>query len=281
MALAQCSPQPSFGLEDKRHDRLIVAERPKLLWSLPFPDDVERHISITAPRRIIIVGDPHGCLDEFEDLLQQAGFDASAGDAVVIVGDLVNKGPKSIEMLRAARDRDGIWSIRGNHEDNALRDWQEWKAGETPKQAWVTGMTEDDVSYLQTLPYTCALPQHDVLVVHAGLVPGKALQNQLDGDMLRMRNLVLIEEEGQAPEWVASERDGVGVAWAGLWLGPPHVIFGHDAIRKLQQYDHATGLDTGCAYGFQLSACILDSSEPGKRHVVQVPARAEYEKPGL
>lgn len=59
--------------------------------------------------------------------------------------------------------------------------------------------------------------------------------------------------------------------WARTWQGPQTVLFGHDARRGMQAYDQALGLDTGCVYGGNLTACLI----PGKQ-IVQVPAAEPY-----
>jgi homoaconitase/3-isopropylmalate dehydratase large subunit len=55
------------------------------------------------PGRLIVVGDVHGCCDELDLLLARCG--AAEHDNVVLVGDLVNKGPKSAQVRGGRQGR--------------------------------------------------------------------------------------------------------------------------------------------------------------------------------
>lgn len=68
--------------------------------------------------RLIIVGDVHGCLDELKELIEKCNYDPQT-TSVVILGDLVNKGPYSAEVIQYVR-QSGFYCIRGNHDDSAL-----------------------------------------------------------------------------------------------------------------------------------------------------------------
>ena len=61
-----------------------------------------------------IVGDIHGYLEEFQQLLVK--LDLSDDDAVLCLGDLIDRGPDSQGVLSMVRDANRIFSIKGNHE---------------------------------------------------------------------------------------------------------------------------------------------------------------------
>jgi hypothetical protein len=218
--------------------------------------------------RTILIGDVHGCLDELCDLEHVLGL--SKEDEVVLVGDLVAKGPDSRGVLQWAREHRAR-SVLGNHEAHLLRWHREGLVGGgkplKPGHLRVAAeMGPDDWAQLEAMPLWLPLPAHDVLVVHGGLVPGVALEAQTRDDLLNLRS---ITDDGRG-----SKRVDDGAPWASLWPGPQHVVFGHDARRGLQRHPHATGLDTGCVYGRGLTALVLP-----ERRLVTVPSRRQWVDP--
>jgi hypothetical protein len=221
---------------------------------------------VTRTGRTIVIGDVHGCADELDALLKECTHES--GDDVVLVGDLVAKGPASREVLARVRE-EGFRSVRGNHDAHVLR----WKAahdaGEaeprlSPTHAQLAqGLDDRDWALLRSLPLYLRLPEHEALVVHAGLVPHVPLERQQPVMLMNMRSL--------RPDGSGSKKPDDGTLWGALWPGPELVLFGHHASAGLQVYPHAIGLDTGCVYGGKLSACILP-----ERKIVSVPARRAY-----
>ncbi|KAJ7333803.1 hypothetical protein OS493_015895 [Desmophyllum pertusum] len=74
--------------------------------------------SLLEGKRVLFVGDVHGCFDELEELYNKCTH-PDKDTVVVFVGDLVFKGPKTLEVIRFARET-GSFSVRGNHEQSVL-----------------------------------------------------------------------------------------------------------------------------------------------------------------
>lgn len=181
----------------------------------------------------------------------------------MLAGDLVAKGPDSKAVVQFAREQRAL-GVLGNHDAHVLKgrsgDLHALKG--THREAAQT-LGEDDWRYLELLPLWLDFPELNTLIVHAGLLPGVPLEQQPRHLLLNLRS---IDAEGRG-----SMRVSEGRPWAELWPGPRFVIFGHDALRKLQRHPHALGLDTGCVYGGALSAVWLP-----ERRLVQVPAKRAY-----
>jgi Icc-related predicted phosphoesterase len=53
--------------------------------------------------RTILIGDIHGCYDEFMSLLDKVNYDKD-NDRLIILGDFIDKGPKSFEIIDLAAE---------------------------------------------------------------------------------------------------------------------------------------------------------------------------------
>lgn len=65
--------------------------------------------------RDFVVGDIHGCLDQLMAGLDYIGFNDK--DRLFSVGDLIDRGPKNLEVLRMFLDTQNFFFVEGNHED--------------------------------------------------------------------------------------------------------------------------------------------------------------------
>lgn len=215
--------------------------------------------------RTIFIGDVHGCLHELEELLDACAY--ATGNHVVLAGDLVAKGPESPGVLKLVREI-GAEGVRGNHDHAVLRWRDNILSNTTPERIThhytvAQKLSPEDWATLLALPLYLRVPEHNAVVVHGGLVPGVALDDQ-DADLLmNMRTL--------RPDGTGSRRPDEGALWGSLWPGPELVIFGHHAMAGLQRHPHALGLDSGCVYGGRLTAYVLPDDK-----LFSVPARGVY-----
>jgi len=214
----------------------------------------------SAPRTFVI-GDVHGCLDELQALVEHVGV--TAADRVVFVGDLTAKGPDSAGVIAWARER-GAAAVLGNHDEHVLKARAGDPAAKSAQLEVANSLTIADADWLAALPLWLRLEDagQPHVVIHGGMVAGVPVEKQTREHLLAMRS---VTADGRPSKRVE------GVPWGALWTGPEHAVFGHDAVRGLQQHPLATGLDTGCVYGRELTGLLL----PAHR-LYSVKARRAY-----
>jgi predicted phosphodiesterase len=216
-------------------------------------------------QRTIVVGDVHGCADELQDLLKASGY--QRGDRVVLVGDVVAKGPDSQAVVQWLRENQGQ-AVLGNHDAHALKAHEHPEEKTKPeRRQLLETLKKADWAFLEALPLFLRLgPERpgeaDTVVIHGGAVPGVPIEQQEREHLLTLRS---IRDDGTPSKKIE------GRPWAAVWKGPERLVFGHDAVRRLQQEPMAIGLDTGCVYGGDLTGLILP-----ERRLVSVSARRRY-----
>jgi hypothetical protein len=224
----------------------------------------------------------------------------------VTVGDIVNKGPDSLGVIDLLRENKAS-CVRGNHEDRLLlfagqakntflqpekkhgrkKSSSEHKA----EKKLARELSHDQLAYLRSFPLVLRVGNvkgiGDIVVVHAGLVPGIPIDNQDPSSIMNMR---IINLKNHVPSKKHYSKNSV--PWVKLWnrfqrLLPSHsklqtpvsgtdsilsrrttVIYGHDSKRGLQLGTYTKGLDTGCVKGGKLTALVV--SEGGHQEIVQV-----------
>lgn len=226
--------------------------------------------------RSIFIGDVHGCALELGELLDRIG--PTASDRVYFVGDLVARGPDSRGVLKLYREVNGK-GVLGNHEARILHVHRARLAGEEgppigpSHEAVVRELDNAEWALIESLPLHLDVSEHDVRIVHAGIHPGRAFEDQDAWTLLHIRS---VNDDG-----AASDKPGEA-SWSEDYRSSPHIVFGHDARRGLQLRKHATGLDSACVYGSSLTALVLPRKErvphPHERRdlLVSVRARAAY-----
>lgn len=221
--------------------------------------------------RTLIVGDVHGCSAELDTWLAQADY--RSGEQLVLLGDLVGKGPDPAGVVERAMSL-GALVVLGNHDAHCLNAWSAHQRGESPRlrethQRALDALTTPQLVWMRERPLLLRLgltvqwnsrPYPDVVCVHAGVDPSRALDQQRENDLMNMRS---IRPDGSPTKRI--EHD----PWARRWEGPELILFGHDAVRGLQQESHAIGLDTGCVYGGELSGAVIDGDSLS---ILSVPA---------
>ncbi|WP_044871259.1 symmetrical bis(5'-nucleosyl)-tetraphosphatase [Pseudomonas sp. LFM046] len=128
------------------------------------------------------VGDLQGCLDPLKCLLEQVRFDP-AKDELWLVGDLVNRGPKSLETLRFLYSiRESLVCVLGNHDLHLLaaaHNIERLRKADTLREILDAPDCAELLDWLRRQKLLHYDEQRDVVLVHAGIPPQWSLKKAL------------------------------------------------------------------------------------------------------
>ncbi|MBW2601403.1 MAG: serine/threonine protein phosphatase [Deltaproteobacteria bacterium] len=201
--------------------------------------------------RVFAVGDIHGCLDKLVLLMGKIDIDFKK-DTLVFIGDYIDRGPKSKEvvdyLMDLAHGKDSVIFLKGNHEymlqgylDGTDTMFFLANGGEATIRSYLQSGLRDEVEPIPSdhLEFFDSLRLYyetaDYIFVHAGLKAQVPLEKQNEWDMLWIRE-----------EFIYSDFD----------FGR-QVVFGHTAFQKPLVLANKIGIDTGAVYGNKLTCVEL------------------------
>jgi hypothetical protein len=136
-------------------------------------------------------------------LLKKISFNRNSKDHLIFTGDIINKGPKSGEVVDLAQSLHAS-CVRGNHEDRILLLRHQMQLentlkvsnlDDTQERQIARQLTEEQAAWLAGCPLILKAGQipgmGQLVVVHGGLVPGLALDKQDPSSVMNMRTIDL------------------------------------------------------------------------------------------
>jgi len=253
--------------------------------------EVELQRTLDEGGNVWAVGDVHGYADTLLALLDSLNL--SSRDRVVLLGDLVDRGPRSCEVIRIARENPQIFSVLGNHEEMMLNSFDvdtietmtaqqtNWfyVGGRATNQSYIDEFTNSqgdiddfdlrmrvgkDLAWLDSLPHHIVLD--DFRLVHAGYSPWDGDLDLQSADTLmwirgEFHNSITPVDEKRTVVFGHSTVLGFGLKQTEIWKSEAELENSRPA---------AIGIDS-CCYGGkdpQLTAFNLQTGDFVKQRVI-------------
>lgn len=232
---------------------------------------VSRRINLIEPKnRIFVIGDIHGCYNEFEQLwtIIEKGCKFSDDDYLITLGDYIDRGPQSYQvvskLIEIQKSYKSVYCLRGNHEDMLMSylglggyyghmffynggEYTFNSYGMSPTETTnikevMEFLGEDHINFYKNLYEMVETAKY--IFVHGGFDLWQA----------NKENYKLHSNEKLF--WVRDE-----------WLGQMHtlgktVIHGHSPLkthRPSYNEEYAINIDTGCVLGGKLTCLVIEN----------------------
>ncbi len=241
------------------------------------------------------IGDVHGCFSSLVALIGRIGLDVRR-DRLWMVGDLVNRGPRSLDVLRWARAReaemgDRFQVVLGNHDLHLIARYLGIAAArraDTLEEVLRATDGPDLVDWLRMRPFVHfeRIEDVDFVLVHAGLRPGwspedaaaaaRRLERRLRGsgaiDLLRSRDddslaaftrMRMLDADARPHDYNGPPEEAPTHLRPWFDVEPRGckghtVVCGHWAALGVRLRPELIALDSGCVWGNTLTAVRLD-----------------------
>ena len=226
-----------------------------------------------------IIGDVHGCYDALRRLCDALGYDADFhhpdGRALVFVGDLINRGPESVRVLRLVSRlvSQGPGAAGAGQPRRRPEPLARGEAVERARAAWTRPSPRSRRGGQKTLKKAIAalyaqaalywvLDGGTLIVAHAGIEEG--MIGKTDPET---RRFVLNGDAiGKSPEGKTLRRD-----WAADYHGAAFIVYGHTPQERAEVRGNTVNIDTGAYRGGLLTAFRWP-----ERTLVSVPSRFRH-----
>jgi len=212
--------------------------------------------------QMLVIGDIHGCYYELQALLDKAGLDDT--DTIISIGDCVDRGPETPEVLRFFEERPDTQLIMGNHERKHVRgDRHEVKLARSQQISKIQfgDAYPDALVFMNGLPLYLDLPE--ALLVHGYFEAGIPYEQQNPS--------VLCGTMG-GEKYLLKHYDR---PWYEMYAGDKPILVGHKTYTGTDQpfvyQERVFGLDTSCVLGKALTGILL----PAFRFV-SIPSRGNH-----
>jgi protein phosphatase len=236
--------------------------------------------------KLDIIGDIHGCFEEFKTLTTNLGYSWEdgipkhpQGRKLAFVGDLTDRGPYSLKMAEIVHElvirRKEAYYSPGNHCNKLYRFF-------LGRKVQITHGLETTVAEYEALsrqeqqtirskfmelydasPLYHVLDKGKLIVCHAGIrgdyigkVNNKVKTFVLYGDITGETH----------PDGSPVRRD-----WAKEYKGKAWIVYGHTPVREARFVNHTVNIDTGAVFGGKLTALRYPEME-----TVSVPSSMPY-----
>ena len=210
--------------------------------------------------RDLVVGDIHGQRETFEHLLDKVGYSPSDGDRLLLLGDLIDRGPDSASMFEWLQ-REDVTCVRGNHEQMMLdalegdrlaqEVWIHNNGGEWSTQLSATERT-GWAERLRTMPLAVEVEgaQGTFVLVHAEI--------PVETPWWAMKAWLLEEDHctGVRSIWARDRIKGR----TELDQGVPDVwrtFHGHTPLKQVLQVANMRWIDLAAAYAYRIESASI------------------------